>query len=437
MAEESKRPPVDAEDSLKEEPRTKKIKTEDLSEAKKEDNDILSGDSKSGKTKDSEELKTGEPKDAKNEKNIIAFPDKLLSREELAKNEQDAGKLTFQVFKNEGLETSDETLETLVLLKNVFAKQLPKMPKDYIVRLVFDRRHESLALLKGGQAIGGVCYRSYPDQGFSEIAFCAITASEQVRGYGTLLMNNLKEHLKKQGIEYFLTYADNYAIGYFKKQGFSKLLQMPQERWLGYIKDYDGGTLMECYVHPALDYPRHRQTLQAQRRFVLDRVRARSRAHVRRPGLAAFARGKKFADVLAIPGCRETGLTEADVTKMGQRDKDREAAQLQASLVACWKKVKENVNSWPFNEPVDPVEVPDYLDVIKDPIDLGTIKERLDKGDFYKTKDMLYADLVRMCENCKKYNDRTTKFYQAGVDLLAYVNKVMGYSTNSGGGAAK
>ena len=25
-------------------------------------------------------------------------------------------------------------------------------------------------------------------------------------------------------------------------------------RWVGYIKDYDGGTLMECYIHPALDY---------------------------------------------------------------------------------------------------------------------------------------------------------------------------------------
>ncbi len=31
-------------------------------------------------------------------------------------------------------------------------------------------------------------------------------------------MNHLKQHVKKQGIEYFVTYADNYAIGYFKKQ---------------------------------------------------------------------------------------------------------------------------------------------------------------------------------------------------------------------------
>lgn len=32
------------------------------------------------------------------------------------------------------------------------------------------------------------------------------------------------------GIEYFLTYADNFAIGYFQKQGFSKQVAMPKER---------------------------------------------------------------------------------------------------------------------------------------------------------------------------------------------------------------
>lgn len=39
------------------------------------------------------------------------------------------------------------------------------------------------------------------------MAFLAVTSSEQVKGYGTRLMNHLKEHVKKSGIEYFLTYA--------------------------------------------------------------------------------------------------------------------------------------------------------------------------------------------------------------------------------------
>lgn len=36
----------------------------------------------------------------------------------------------------------------LIDLKNIFAKQLPNMPKEYIVRLIFDHRHKSLLALK-------------------------------------------------------------------------------------------------------------------------------------------------------------------------------------------------------------------------------------------------------------------------------------------------
>jgi hypothetical protein len=36
----------------------------------------------------------------------------------------------------------------MVDLKNIYAKQLPNMPKEYIVRLVFDRGHRSLIALK-------------------------------------------------------------------------------------------------------------------------------------------------------------------------------------------------------------------------------------------------------------------------------------------------
>lgn len=78
-------------------------------------------------------------------------------------------------------------------------------------------------------------------------------------------------------MEYFLTYADNYAIGYFQKQGFSKHIAMPKERWVGFIKDYDGGTLMECYVHPGIDYLNVSGIVAKQRQFVLERIQEFSR----------------------------------------------------------------------------------------------------------------------------------------------------------------
>jgi len=74
-------------------------------------------------------------------------------------------------------------------LKSLFSKQLPKMPKEYIARLVFDRRHKTLALLsddprvQGGdeEIIGGICYRPYHDMRFAEIAFCAVSGMQQVK----------------------------------------------------------------------------------------------------------------------------------------------------------------------------------------------------------------------------------------------------------------
>lgn len=167
------------------------------------------------------------------------------------------------------------------------------MPKDYIVRLVFDRRHRSLAIKRQGRIIGGICYRPYHPQRFAEIAFCAISSKEQVKGYGTKLMNQLKNQMQREGIEYFLTYADNYAIGYFEKSGFSKTISMPKVQWTGYIKDYDGGTLMEGYIHPSFDYLATREIVNKQKQHVIERCRERTRVSVETLATVLLARRKE------------------------------------------------------------------------------------------------------------------------------------------------
>jgi len=67
--------------------------------------------------------------------------------------------------------------------------------------------------LKDGVPIGGICFCQFISQGFTEIVFCAVRVDQQENGYGTLLMNHLKDYHIKHNILNFLTYADKLAIG--------------------------------------------------------------------------------------------------------------------------------------------------------------------------------------------------------------------------------
>lgn len=120
------------------------------------------------------------------------------------------------------------------------------MPKDYITRLVYDRNHTSLALVKMPLEVeGGIAIREFREREFAEIVFCAVSSDQQVKGYGAHLMAHLKDCvIASSPVMHFLTYADNFATRYFLKQGFTKDITLPKSTWIEYIKDYEGGTLM-------------------------------------------------------------------------------------------------------------------------------------------------------------------------------------------------
>ncbi|KAL6766384.1 HAT3 [Auxenochlorella protothecoides x Auxenochlorella symbiontica] len=315
----------------------------------------------------------------------------------------------------------------LIGLKNVFSKCLPNMPKEYITRLVFDRRHRSVVITRNNTSIiAGITYRPFHSQRFAEIAFCAVAQSLQVSGFGTRLMSWTKLHARDQdGCQYFLTYADNNAVGYFSKQGFSKTISMEKERWHGFIKDYDGGTLMECHIHPTLPFTdfagmvlHHKAALEAQ-------VRKYTKGHVQYPGLEFWRSGPAVLPISDIPGVRESGWTEASAAA-GSRGFQLvvDGARLEPTpeaLHKCMtflvKRIKAEPDSWPFLTPVSKEEVPDYYDVIKDPIDLTTIQERLASRAFYQTLDIFAADVLRMFNNAKIYNAADTIFHKIAVRL--------------------
>ena len=145
----------------------------------------------------------------------------------------------------------EQTRLWLDALQNVFSHQLTGLPKEDITRLVGDPENKTLALVKDGNAIGGICFQTFLSQGFSVIVLCALTSNEKRKGYGTQLMNHLKDYHIRNGVMHLITYADNSAVNFWVKQGFRKL---PKRKtvYRGYIKEYKGATLMGCELNPGM-----------------------------------------------------------------------------------------------------------------------------------------------------------------------------------------
>lgn len=83
--------------------------------------------------------------------------------------------------------------------------------------------------------------------------------------------------------------------------------------------------------------------------------------------------------------------------------------QLNTSMKFCLEIIRELMSkkhrdyAWPFYEPVSTQIYPDYLDIIKKPIDLSTIKTKIETGQ-YKTVKPFVKDMRLMITNCLRYN---------------------------------
>ncbi|KAK9173634.1 GCN5 like acetylase with bromodomain [Cryptosporidium meleagridis] len=398
----------------------------------------------------------------------------FLHRDSGSAKEEALGIISFECITND---REPEHLVKLIALKNVFARQLPKMPREYIVRLIFDRNHYSFCLLKKGKVIGGVCFRPYFEQRFAEIAFLAVTSTEQVKGYGTRLMNHLKQHVKKSKIEYFLTYADNFATGYFRKQGFRKEVSMPKERWFGYIKDYDGGTLMECYINPEINYLRLSDLFHEQKSALLRAINTIRPLKVY-PGINLWENGEEsmikkdlnseltsdqkniesttsepindgdpannfqngphnedFTPIIDskpendfnlntkkikpsdIPGVLEVGWVEKIIDPIEQSKVD---LSMNDQIWQLLDTLSRHENAWPFRKPVSVGEASDYYEIIKEPTDIQTMKRKA-KNKEYKTLSEFSSELKRMFDNCRFYNAKNTIYTKYANQLEAFI----------------
>ncbi|KAL4424337.1 hypothetical protein ABPG75_001638 [Micractinium tetrahymenae] len=357
-----------------------------------------------------------------------------MSREARHIERERGGELEARYIKNDG---SIESGRLLIGLKNVFAKCLPNMPKEYICRLIFERRHKSVVIVRNRtQVIGGITYRTFPGTPaarLGEIAFCAVAQTLQVTGYGTRLMNWTKHYAREMdGLEYFLTYADNNAVGYFSKQSFTKTVTLEKDKWFGFIKDYDGGTLMECRIHPTLPYASFPDMLAKQRAALEGEVKRYTTGHVVHPGLPHWKSGGGPLPIEEIPGVLEAGwsheagmLHKGYQIAIGGQILDPTEDHLSDFMWHLLRKAQKHADAAPFLAPVSAEDVPDYYTIIIDPMDLGTMEERLASRRYYITLNMFAADFYKMVKNCQLYNGSQNPYFLAAKRLYEAFWSVM------------
>ncbi|CAG8750011.1 21700_t:CDS:10, partial [Dentiscutata erythropus] len=329
----------------------------------------------------------------------INVPDKFAMIEERE------GVITMKVLSNNG---DRENLKLLTGLKNLIKIQLPNMPPEYITRLVYDKQHYSLSIVKdGGRVVGGITYRLFPKNKLSEIVFCV--------GYGSHLMNHLKDHLKdKEGIKFLMTYADNHAMGFFKKNGFTTDITLEKSLWMGFIKDYDEATIMQCTMIDKVKYLQLHKILAQQKlaiRIKIDEQKKNTRVY---KGLSYIKNSKQPIDPLSIPGIKESGWTPAmEALARGNKKSIRNI------MINISSELKKHPKSWPFRTPVNGDEVPDYYKVIKNPMDLSKIESKVE-NNCYKSIEEFAHDVRIIFHNCKVYNADGTVYVKCATGLEKY-----------------
>lgn len=93
-------------------------------------------------------------------------------------------------------------------------------------------------------------------------------------------------------------------------------------------------------------------------------------------------------------------------------------AKLKAKLTEVLKGLQTHQHGWVFNSPVDPVELglPDYFDIIKKPMDLGTIQKKLENGAYHAIEDF-QTDVFLTFDNAMTYNEDGSVVYDMAKEL--------------------
>lgn len=98
--------------------------------------------------------------------------------------------------------------------------------------------------------------------------------------------------------------------------------------------------------------------------------------------------------------------------------------EIQKKLLKLMSAVRKHRWAWPFSQPVDPVQlkIPDYFEVIKNPMDLGTVEKKVMNNEYMDVYQFL-DDVRLIWSNCYTYNPTESDVAKMCKELEKFFNE--------------
>ena len=110
--------------------------------------------------------------------------------------------------------------------------------------------------------------------------------------------------------------------------------------------------------------------------------------------------------------------------KTALAEKERGLRERFLTALGVLKEVMKLPESFPFHDPVDTDLLPIYAQVVKNPMDLGTIKKQIEAGRelgwgnlVYSSEEDVWRDVKLVWSNCRLFNGREDPVYKQSLVL--------------------
>ncbi|GJJ06479.1 hypothetical protein Clacol_000671 [Clathrus columnatus] len=157
---------------------------------------------------------------------------------------------------------------------------------------------------------------------------------------------------------------------------------------------------------------------------ILTKIRKISKSHVIYPPLPQFVNATHGEEVTVdwqtVPGLRDSGWTPSMTEQPRPASKNP-----QHNLMAKWLSALQGHGAaWPFLQPVNSDDVVDYYDVVKNPMDFGTMEDKLERN-MYPDIESFLADANLVFDNCMLYNPEDSGYVKRARKLAKFLKDMV------------